>query len=99
MAIVSRSRSEWRRLIAELEASGESPSSFADRHGVNEKTVCWWRSQFRREKTAVGFVDVEVVDERRAPDLIVELGESGLRVRVAAGFDAGEVRRLVCALC
>lgn len=43
------------------------------------------------------FLEVVVQERERPPDLVVELGE--LRVRVPAGFDAHEVRRLVAALC
>ena len=45
------------------------------------------------------FADVVVVEPepKSAPDLVVEVGE--LRVRVPSGFDAGELRRLVAALC
>ncbi len=43
------------------------------------------------------FLDVEVVDEV-GRDLVLCLGR-GVRLEVPSGFDAGEVRRLVDALC
>lgn len=96
-----KSAAEWRVLVDRWLSSGQCRTEFAAANGLNVNTLSWWRSQFAREKKslpAATFAEVVVEDERTAPDLIVELGD-GLRVRVPAGFDATELRRLVDALC
>ncbi|MFZ5478229.1 MAG: hypothetical protein ACOZNI_15790 [Myxococcota bacterium] len=45
------------------------------------------------------FREVEVVEAAPAPPLVVTLAGSGHQVEVRPGFDAGELRRLVAALC
>jgi transposase-like protein len=42
-----RSRAEWAELVVRFEASGQSASAFAARHGLNANTLKWWRSQLR----------------------------------------------------
>lgn len=100
MATISRTREQWRALVREFTSSRESAAAFAERHGVAESTLRWWCSAFRRERpaTEVAFVDV-VVDEKPTEPLSVVLAGAGHRVIVPAGFDAGELRRLVNALC
>ena len=46
MTNAKKSRALWARLVAECEA-GEAPSSVAERHGVNVRTLRWWRSHLR----------------------------------------------------
>ena len=96
-----RSESEWRALVAEWQASGESRKAFASRRGLAQGTFTWWAWRLR-ERTAdaePAFLDVVVVDSvvEEVPDLIVDVGQ--VRVRVAAGFDAQGLLRLVDALC
>jgi len=47
----SRPRSEWQRLVKELAEAGTSPKDFAAKHGVNERTLVWWRAMLEREGT------------------------------------------------
>ena len=54
------------------------------------------RSSAAEAPATSAFLDV-VLDAREPPDLVVDL--DGLLVRVPYGFDAGELRRLVSALC
>jgi transposase-like protein len=46
MTNAKRSKAVWAELVAECEA-GEAPSSVAERHGVNVRTLRWWRSHLR----------------------------------------------------
>lgn len=46
MTNAKRSKAVWAQLVAECDA-GEAPSSVAERHGVNLRTLRWWRSQLR----------------------------------------------------
>ncbi len=107
MATQRRSREEWRPIIRKLEASGLNAVQFARRYGLVANTLRWWRGEFRNEHSAeIEFVELELVDEEEedddfeeVPDLFVELGDSGIGIRVPFGFDAGELRRVVRALC
>lgn len=41
------SASEWRELVAEWKASGQSSEEFAATRKVTEKTLRWWETTFR----------------------------------------------------
>ena len=76
---------------------------FAASRGITRATLYWWRSRLGRRRQAADLVPVEVVEhdiERRSPhDASFELHVGGSVVlRVPAGFDEGELRRLVRAL-
>lgn len=100
MAAKRRNAAQWRRLISEWESSELGASEFARRRGLNVSTLRWWRWRLREEPHEAlevpSFFEV-LVEEAPAPELVVELGD--IRVRVPSGFDAGELRRLVAALC
>ncbi len=101
MAAKRRSEAEWRTLVARWRGSGKSRREFAEERGLPRGTFTWWVWKVGASMAAARpeFFDVVVVDAvaERAPDLIVEVGQA--RVRVPAGFDAHELRRLVDALC
>ncbi|NQY56847.1 MAG: hypothetical protein HRT86_10270 [Ilumatobacteraceae bacterium] len=96
------SESKWRAVIRAQEKSGQSVREFAESRGIAATTLYWWRSELKR-RTA-DLVPVEVVEH----DIEIEHAAStagfdlhlpcGLRLRVAHGFDAGELRRLISAL-
>ena len=95
-----RSAAEWRALVAEWRASGQSRGTFATVRGLSPRTLGWWA--WRLGATAdpgPEFVELVVADavEAAPPDLVVEVGV--VRVHVPVGFDARELRRLVDALC
>jgi hypothetical protein len=98
--MASRTAEEWRRLVGEWRASGLPGRSFAMARGVNAHTLAWWAWRLRSRarglaEPTVTFAEVVVAEPARP--FIVEVG--GVRVQVPAGFDAGELRRLVGALC
>lgn len=93
-----RSAEGWRELVEEWLVSGMSKESFARSRGVSPGTLGWWRWRLGIKRSPEpAFLDVVVAEPVAAPDLVVEIG--ALRVRVPVGFDAGELRRLVDALC
>lgn len=49
MKATARSRTEWAKLVKELGESDASALDFAMRHGVNARTLTWWRSWFQRQ--------------------------------------------------
>ena len=77
--------------------SGQTKRSFALAAGVNANTLGWWAWKLGRGTAEPAFLDVVVEAAPVAPDFQLEMG--GIRVLVPLGFDAGELRRLVDALC
>ena len=97
MAARRRSAEEWRTLVSEWQGSGLDAESYARARGLNVSTLRWWRWRLgSAPPTSPAFVEVQI-HEPAPPDLVVEVGD--LRVRVPAGFDARELRRLLVALC
>ena len=93
---------ERRALVADWRSSGQSQSRFAFEHGVPQSSFSKWVARYTPAAVALPtFATVEVVDEALplAPNLLVHLGSTGLRVEVPPGFDTAELRRLVGALC
>jgi transposase-like protein len=95
-----RDEGERRRILAELEASGQSVASFARERGLPAWTLYEWRRRLASRKPvgAAGepdFVRVVVTPQRPSTSALqVELG-TGARIHVPPGFDEGELRRLV----
>jgi transposase-like protein len=99
---------EVRRALAEAAQCGESVDALARRLGLQVSTLRWWASQIRcraRRRGEEGvdaalaparpaFVEVEVQAVREAPRFEAVL-HGGREVRVANGFDAGELARLI----
>ena len=93
---------EWRALVEEWLASGRRCEEFAQARGVRATALGWWRWKLGlgagRAAEPTRFLEVVVAEPAApAPDLVVEVGV--VRVRVPVGFDAGELRRVVDALC
>jgi hypothetical protein len=105
MAARRRTADEWREIVERWRASGRSKEAYARRLGVSPITLGWWQWKLAGgapEPTVTpAFAEVVVsetaYEPKSSPDLVVEIGD--LRVRVPSGFDAGELRRLVSALC
>lgn len=96
---------KWRALIAAQEKSGQTARAFAESRGITPTTLYWWRSRLRRRPARAELVPVQVVehdvvvdDQReRGADFELRL-DSAVTLRIPAGFDEGELRRLVRAL-
>lgn len=81
--MVRRSREEWRRICAASHASGLTVAEFAERAGVNARTLSWWRWHLREQISA---------PEQGAFVEVVELGAparshggvQGVSVRIGA---------------
>jgi hypothetical protein len=103
---------KWRRLVSEQEQSGQTAKAFAACRGVSLCTLYWWRSRLSRQSTttsapptAPALVPIAVRDDRRVGGdarprtAAFELHLRGdLMIRVPAGFDDGDLRRLLEAL-
>ena len=99
---------QWAKRVALLERSGLSIRTFAEREGLKAGSLSFWKwklGQDRGGKSAgrqaspVSFVELraEPAAGSSVQPFEVEL-RSGRRVRVAAGFDAAELARLVVVL-
>lgn len=99
--MVRRSADEWRVLVQAWRASQLPCRVFAARRQVNPHTLTWWAWHLGiragEVAEAPAFVEVLVAEAPAPAALVVEVGP--VRVHVPHGFDAGEVRRLVAALC
>ena len=100
---------KWRRLVSEQERSGQTAKAFAESRGVSLCTLYWWRSRLSRQPPATpsapALVHIAVRDDRRVGGdarprtAAFELHiRDDLMIRVPAGFDDGDLRRLLEAL-
>ena len=99
-------RAYWReadaRVIVEAwQQSGETGTAFARRLGVHPHRLWWWASRLRRpEPTATQFHPVRLASaepSRREGWIEMDLGH-GQHVRVAPGFAAEDLRRVLTVL-
>ena len=87
-------RDKWIGLVGQFERSSQTTREFALEHGLNPRTLTWWKSALRRETRKVEFLDVTVTAEARP--FVVHL--KGCRLEVPAGFDSDDLGRLVTVL-
>jgi hypothetical protein len=90
---------QWRRRIDQWRVSGQSVRAFCARHGLATASFYNWRRVLQRRAAAEqpAFVPVQVVADAvpaQASALEVILTD-GRTVRVAPGFDAATLRRLL----
>lgn len=100
MKYTMRSAEEKAEFVRRWHASGLSLTRFSRMHGVSPSSLRQWSGGLPQSTLATTpFVEVELVGPQYTPALVVEVAGSGHRVVVPGGFDAGELRRLVAALC
>ena len=82
-----------------------SVRAFAESRGIPQATMYWWRNRLRRRREQTELVPVEVVEHdtvtgRRDSDPAdFELRLDGaMTLRIPAGFDEAELRRLIRAV-
>jgi transposase len=91
----------WRRWIRKWRASGLTVRAYCEECGLSEASFYAWRRELeRRRAEAARFVPVHVVaDEPQVAEGAIELVLAGKRsLRVAPGFDAATLRRLLAVL-
>lgn len=96
---MTTAESKWRALIAEQERSGQSVREFAAARGVAAGTLYWWRSRLRdpsEDLVRVAVVEGAVADSSWCGSFELQLGD--VTLRIPAGFDDGDLRRLLQAL-
>jgi len=107
VAQISR-RGYWKEADARIvvdawRSGGETLSNFAARYGVDPKRIARWASRLGRpQPEAVHFHRVRLVGgvgAERASGSAIEIRlAGGRRVRVARGFDAEDLRRVLALL-
>jgi hypothetical protein len=97
-----RKEQQWQRRIDQWRTSGLSVRAFCARHGLTTAGFYNWRRVLeRRAAEQVVFAPVRVVpDAMPAPTSALEVVlVDGRTVRVAPGFDAATLRRLLAVGC
>jgi hypothetical protein len=93
---------EARTVVEAWRNSGESLSGFARRHGVDPGRVARWAARLERASTPVRFHPVRLARLREHDDgggAAIEIHlVGGQRVRVAPGFQAEDLRRVLAVL-
>jgi transposase len=89
---------EKARIVAESYAPGASGTSVALHYGLHRNQIFAWRRQFRgvdggNATPLPQFVPVALAGEGGAGR--IELSCAGVTIRVGAGFDAGDLRRVL----
>ena len=91
-------RAEWRQVLVELDASGESAVAFGRARGIPGWKLSYWRKALKPVdgEPQCGFVQMRVSSARTPATVWVEAGR--WRVGVEPGFDAPTLRQVVEAL-
>jgi transposase len=89
---------EKSRIVAESYAPGASGTAIALRYGLHRNQIFSWRRQYRDAAMgdttkAADFIPVAIASES-GPGRI-ELSCAGVTIRVGAGFDGGDLRRVL----
>jgi transposase len=99
-------RAEKARIVAESYAPGASATAVAIRHGLHRNQIFAWRRQLRNHAAAVSAEALELVPVRLAATAEagaammagssrIEVIADGLTIRLGAGFDSGDLRRVL----
>ena len=92
---------QWRHWIGEWQASGLSVRAFCQRRGLTVASFYAWRRALqRRAAEKATFVPVQVLPDavQTQTSALEVLLPDGRTVRVAPGFDAATLRRLLAVL-
>lgn len=95
-----RKEQQWRSRLRQWRSSGLTVREFCEERGLSEPSFYAWRRVLaERDAASAVFVPVEVASEAPAGGASLELVVGvGRVVRIAAGFDAATLRRLLAVL-
>jgi len=94
---MKRTRSEWAKIVAEVER-GASAVAVAERHGVNVKTLKWWRGELRRERRTSPRILPVVVPKAATFTGRVEVAVGSFTIRIDGNADLELVAKLAARL-
>lgn len=101
------SRAEWTSRVKRWQASGLTAGEFAEREGVNERSLAWWRWNLKRGPApsptapASAFLPVRVIEAQPMPtpapvtDGFEVALQNGCVVRVPVKFDPVALERIL----
>lgn len=92
----------WYPLVREIHESDLPVAVIARRHGVNAKTLGWWKLRFERGEVACprAFVEVHLPqDGPVARTMTLRFEQRDLTLEVASDVEPEHFRRLVDSLC
>jgi hypothetical protein len=93
-----RTASEMRPLVEAWRRGEGTQAEIASRHGMPTPTFAWWCAKLGREAGVSGFVAVDVRAPVRGSGEGFEVEIGGRLLRVPAGFDESDLRRLLSVL-
>jgi transposase len=99
-------RAEKARIVAESYAPEASATAVGIRHGLHRNQIFAWRRQLRNHAALVGaeapeFVSVGLASPAETGAAMmaggsrIEVIAAGLTIRLGAGFDSGDLRRVL----
>lgn len=90
-------RSDWERLVAELERGDETQVEFAERHGVALSTLRYWLYKLRDEREGSTARSVELLPVRLTSPAgrHFEAQVAGIRLRFEVGTEPAYVAAVV----
>jgi transposase len=94
-------RETWAARVREWKRSGLTAAEFAERQGLNARTLTWWSSQLGRSALAISqppVVEVMVTPRADVASSLEVVLASGIRVAVPVGFDEATLGRLLTVL-
>lgn len=88
-------REQWAKRVESWKRSGLTAAQFASRHGLSPRSLSWWKWRLSTSaRAAPPVVEVVALTRQSGDPFELVLGER-VRVRVPAGFDAEDLRRLL----
>lgn len=93
-------REEQARVVVDAwRLAGEPLARFARRHGIDPRRIARWSAVLKRRAPApaMRFHAVRLAHAAEVGEIEIAFGE-GWRVRVARGFDADDLRRILAVL-
>ncbi|MFV8754737.1 IS66 family insertion sequence element accessory protein TnpA [Nannocystaceae bacterium ST9] len=88
-----RTKTQWLEHVTKWRASGLSCRRYAERAGLNHRTLAWYASKLRGEAKATDFVELASVELASSEPLVLCVGE--FSVRLPSSFEPAALARLL----
>lgn len=92
-------RETWAARVREWKRSGLTAADYAEREGLNPRTLSWWSSELGRSTLAIARPPVvEVMLAQRSASGLELILPSGMKIAVPVDFDEATLGRLLTVL-
>jgi transposase len=92
-------RETWASRVREWKRSGLTAADYAEREGLNARTLTWWSCELGRATAPIERPPVvEVMVAQRSASALEVMLPSGMRVAVPVDFDEATLGRLLTVL-